>query len=229
MAANCQHIEISPSDKQVKKALKALDKAFDKLQGQLDRQDIINALGAIETYGAMGYLLSSTVAADLANGEDSTVETAAVERVLARKRFERKLLRQSDLDALCLVDRQRRLNNQTAEAMRLAVAQMRKPVSNWLDLAGRDKGGNRPKMDREWLIFLLARDAPKIIAHPPSSAPTSPFFKLCTAVLGACHFDCSGYEDAVERCLKKYHEWLDWHHRPAIDETSNQLNLDGIN
>lgn len=229
VAANCKGIGTSPSDRQLKTALKALDKAFDRLRRQLDRQDVTSALGVIETYGTMGYLLSSTAVVGLANDADSEVAAVDVERVLARKHFESTPLRQSDLDALCLVDRQRRLNDQTAEAMRLVVAQMHSPISSWLRLAGRDKGGNRPKMDREWLILLLARDAQKIIGHPSSSAQTSPFFKLCTAVLGACHFDCSGYEDAVERCLKKYNEWLEWHQRRAIDETSKQLNHDDIN
>lgn len=213
VAANCKGAGAGPPDKQIKTALKSLERALDRLQLQLKRQDVIDALGAIETYGALGHLFSATAAIELANGADPEVALADIERLVAHKRFVGEPLRQSDLDALCLVDRQRRLNHQTADAMQLAVAKMREPISIWLNLASQDKGGNRPKSDREWLILLLARDAPKIIGRTPSSTPSSPFFKLCAAALDACHFDGRGYEEAVERCLKGYGEWLDWHQR----------------
>ena len=70
VAANCKGAGAGPPDKQIKTALKSLEKAFDRLQLQLKRQDVIDALGAIESYGAMGYLFSATAAAGLANGAD---------------------------------------------------------------------------------------------------------------------------------------------------------------
>lgn len=223
VADRCKDIGTAPADKDVKAALGKLDRAFDRLQRLLGSRDVVEALDVVETYGAMGHLISSTAAADLGDEANPEVPVVEIERLIAHKRFRQEPIRQSDLDQLCLLERQRQLNHCTKDAMLAAISHMRDPISTFLRVAGQDKGGNRPRTDREWLIFLLARDAPKIIGEEATGETGGAFFRLCTAVLGACGFDDKGYEDAVSRCLKKHHEWLEWSRLPSLPrETEEQ-------
>lgn len=91
---------------------------------------------------------------------------------------------------------------------------MRRPITAWLKDAKQDKGGNIPRLDRELLLLLLARDAEAIIGKKPSDTPHGPFHNLCTWTFSACGVSVRGLEDAVRRCLKKYGKWLAWYQQP---------------
>jgi hypothetical protein len=197
-----------PSNKTLKTPLAQLDGLIDRLQRYLKRNDIREALAAIETYGVVGHLLSSTVVRELSAAEDPEVPTADIERLIAHKRFRQEPVLASDLDALCLVQRQRLVNQSTPEAMGLAIQHMRYPISTWLYRVGRDKGGHRPNTERKLLIWLLGRDSEKIIGTKAEKSTDSAFINLCTWVFDACNISTEGLEDAVGRYLKKYGAWL---------------------
>ncbi len=197
-------------DKDIKSALKSLDKAFERLTLQLGRKDIQDALAAIENGGAIGFLLSSSAIKQLEGIKDPAVSTLELNRLINQKRHLGQAVLHSELDRLCLADRQRLLHHSMMDGMSLAIEHLRAPITSWLMQAKQNKGGRQPKSDREWVIFLLARDAELIIDDQPSNNVRSKFFNLCTVVLNACKFDEVGYEEAVDRCLEKYNEWLAW-------------------
>lgn len=205
-----------PNNKSIKTALVKLDGLIDRLQCYLKRNDIREALAAIETYGVFGRLLSSTVVRELSATEDPEVPIADIERLIAHKRYRQEPVLASDLDALCLIQRQRLVNQSTPEAMGLAVQHIRSPISAWLLQAGQDKGGNRPKAGREVLIWLLARDSVKIIGTKAEKSTGSVFINLCTWVFDACNMSTEGLEDAVGRYLKKHEGWLHWLELPGL-------------
>ena len=205
-----------PSNKTLKTALAKLDGLLDRLQRHLKCNDIREALAAIEAYGVFGRLLSSTVVRELSATEDPEVPMADIERLIAHKRFKQEPILASDLDALCLLQRQRLVNQSTPEAMGLAIQHMRYPISAWLYRVGQDKGGNRPKAGRELLIWLLARDSEKIIGTKAEKSTGSVFINLCTWVFDACNMSTEGLEDAVGRYLKKHEGWLHWLELPGL-------------
>ncbi len=222
----CKAVNDGPTDREVKKALRALDKVYARLEHHLNRPTVAASFKVIEPYGTMGFILSSTALAEHIPAADVEISPDEIQRLVAHKKYRREPIRLSDLDGLGLVARQEQLHARTAEAMRVVVHALRVPISTWLTQASRDKGGNTPKVDRDWLIALLARDSQSIIGAEPSHKTTSKFFRLCCAVIGNCGFDDKGYEDAVEGCLQKYGAWIEWHRLPehtiSIKALSNE-------
>lgn len=210
----CKGIDNGLTDREMKEAIRALDKVFATLEHRLNSPTVTASFKVIEPYGTMGYILSSTALAEHIPEADVEISSVEIQRLIDHKKFLREPIRLSDLDGLCLVARQEKLHTRTAEAMRVAVHALRDPISTWLTQASRDKGGNAPIADRDWLITLLARDSQRIIGEEPSHKTTSKFFRLCCAVIGNCGFDDKGYEDAVEGCLQKYGAWIEWHRLP---------------
>lgn len=207
-----------PSDRAMKAALKKIDRLLDRLQRTVACTDVSQALAAIETHGAFGYLLSSTITTELLKSEGTEVPMADIERLLTRKRFKNEPILASDLDALCLQNRQRLINQATPQAVDLVILGLRSPISAWLLGAGQDKGGNRLRKEREVLTWLLARDSTKILGKGVTSSTNNDFVNLCTWVFTACDIDTAGLEDAVARCLDRHKEWLKWQYLPTYNQ-----------
>lgn len=223
VAEHCKGIGINPTDKDVKAALRKLKQAFDRLQLCLASRDVVSALGVIQTRGALGYLLSASATAYLLRQEEAKVPLVQIERLIEHKQRLDEPIMPSDLDELSIPQRQQKLNDMTLQTMQLIMEQLKQPILLWLQEAEKDRGGRRPKTERELIIFLLARDAMGIIGSKPSASTRKAFFNLCTWVLNACQIDTEGLEDAVKRCLKKYKTWFEWYYLPNLPA----LNLTG--
>lgn len=196
-----------------KAGLRKADRLMRKVEQGLSSQDVVAALTQLEAYGQMGLLISSMAALEIDKNEDE-IPHEVLDEFLARKKFRREPIRASDLDALMLTSRQRWLNDRSADAMRFAVRAMRQPIRAELLQARQDRGGARTRCGRELLIFLLARDATKIIGRRATAAANGPFQRLCKSVFDCCGIDDTGIEDAVERCLEKHARWLEWNALP---------------
>ncbi len=220
--AECRLLTQVQSDSDTKKALAKLDGVLDRLTRVLTGKDVTDALRATETHGLMGFLISASAVAQMANGKEDGLPVVNIERLLTDRKSRQIPVKPSDLDALSLQDRQRQLNDRTSEVMGYIIEQLRQPIARALELARQDKGGNRPKLARELLIFLLARDAEKIIGQKAKANSTSKFAKLCVAVTNACGIDDTGHEEALRRCLKKFADWLEWYQLP---EYSNAVGI----
>lgn len=183
-----------PAKSKLKQSLRVLDRLLSNAHRGLQRKDIRQALASIEMRGVMGALLSREAGTEI-HGENSI-------DVLAHDRL---------------------LNERTHEAMSYALEKMRRPIADWLALAALDKGGNRPKSDRQVLILLLARDANQIIGTKPSTAKNGPFHRLCSWVSPRCGISDDGLEDAITRCLHKYKDWLEWAQLPSGHHIVGQL------
>lgn len=173
---------------EIKSSLKTIDRLLSKAHESLQRNDIKRALASIEMNGAISYLMSPEAASDI---HDDTA-----------------------LDAL---EHDRILNERTPEVMSYLLDRMRRPIAEWLAIAAQDKGGNKPQSDRQLLLLLLARDSLQIVGAAPSAKPKGSFHNLCSWVLPACSIETDGLEDAITRCLKKYHEWLCWAQLPSAE------------
>lgn len=177
----CRDLSANLAKSEVKESLAVLDRLLSNAHRGLQREDIRQALATIEMHGALSALLSRQAGAEI-HGENSIDE----------------------------LGHDRRLNDLTHEAMSYVLEKMRRPIADWLAMAARDKGGNRPKSDRQVLILLLARDSKTIIGVRPTATRNGRFHLLCSWVLPRCGVSASGLEEAITRCLKKYKEWLEW-------------------
>lgn len=190
----CRELDANLAKSEIKRSLSTLDRLLSNAYRGLQREDIRQALASIEMYGALSALLSREAGAEI-HGENSSDE-------LAHDRF---------------------LNARTHEAMSHALEKMRRPIADWLALAAHDRGGNRPKSDRQVLILLLARDAIEIIGTNPTDARNGPFHQLCSWVSSRCGIGDDGLEEAITRCLKKYKKWLVWARLPSGHHIVGQL------
>lgn len=190
----CRELAADLAKSEVKRSLLALDRLLSNAHRGLQRGDIRQALASIEMHGALSALLSREAGAEI-HGENSIDELA----------------------------HDRLLNERTHEAMSYVLEKMRRPIADWLALAALDKGGNRPKSDRQVLILLLARDASQIIGTKPSTAKNGPFHLLCSWVCSRCGIADDGLEEAITRCLKKYKKWLVWTGLPSGHHIVGQL------
>lgn len=184
----CKELATYLAKSKVKQSLKVLDRLLSKAHRGLQRTDIRQALASVEMHGALSALLSREAGAEI-YGENS-IDQLAHDRLV---------------------------NERTHEAMSYALKKMRRPIAEWLALASLDKGGNRPKSDRQVLILLLARDASQIIGTKPSTTKNGPFHQLCSWIFPRCGISDDGLEDAITRCLGKYKEWLEWAQLPSAD------------
>jgi hypothetical protein len=212
----CERLPRGLADAEVKAALKTVDRLFANLEAGLERKDVADALRAIETFGALDVLLSANAASLLNdNDADAEIPTALFERFVARKRMTGEAIKIRELEELSLTSRQRFLSAKTPEAMLFVIRSMRRPIVSWLQTARPDKGGPSPHIDREFLIYMLARNAREIIGEAASPTSDGKFHNLCTWVFGACGMDDNGLEAAISRCLKKHSAMLRWHALPA--------------
>lgn len=206
----------SETRKKVMRALSKTNRLLENLEAGLRGQDVVVALRSIETFGTLGLLMSASSTLSLPNyGDEDVIETDELERLIARKKFGRESIRASELDALSMSARQRRLQSMTPEAMLFIVQCLRQPFSSWLLVAQQNKGGNPAQTDRDVLILLLARDAVKIIGRPATRSSTGDFMDLCSSVLGACGMETTGLAEAIRRCLDKHASFLQLHALPA--------------
>lgn len=196
-----------------REGLEKIDKLLEKVERILLTRDVANALNQLETYGAIAHLISPSAVRELTDYREQLVQGQVLERVLADQKGDG--ISPSALDELSLLDRQRELNHRTIDVMELIIRQMRRPINTALHHSKPNKPGNRPKTDRDLLIFLLARDASKIIGEEVSDRKVSAFMNLCTWVLDACKVSTLGLEDAVPRCLERYETWLAWYNLPS--------------
>lgn len=190
----CRELAADLAKSEVKRSLLALDRLLSNAHRGLQRGDIRQALASIEMHGALSALLSREAGAEI-HGENSINELA----------------------------HDRLLNERTHEAMSYVLEKMRRPIADWLALAALDKGGSRPKSDRQVLILLLARDSSQIIGTKPSTAKNGPFHLLCSWVCSRCGIADDGLEEAMTRCLKRYKKWLVWKRLPSGHHVVGQL------
>ncbi len=195
----CGELATYLAKSKVKQSLKVLDRLLSNAHRGLQRADIRQALASIEMYGALSALLSREAGADI-YGENS-IDQLAHDRLV---------------------------NERTHEAMSYALEKMRRPIADWLAQAALDKGGNRPKSDRQVLILLLARDASQIIGTKPSTTKNGYFHQLCSWIFPRCGINDDGLEDAITRCLEKYKEWLEWTQLPSGDHMVGKLSNENI-
>lgn len=186
--------ELEIAKSEVKKKLKIIDRLLSKAHERLQRNDIKRALASIEMNGAISYLVSPEAGSEICGNA-----------------------------ALDAPDHDRLLNERTPEVMSFLLDRMRRPISEWLAIAAMDKGGNKSQSDRQLLIFLLARDSRQIIGEAPSATSNGQFHNLCSWVLPACGIGMEGLEDAITRCLKKYHEWIGWAQLPSAAHIVSSL------
>lgn len=171
---------------EVRKSLVTLNRLLSNAHRGLQRADISQALRKFDMHGALSTLLSREAGTEL-HGK-------------------------GDVDKL---SHHRLLVDLNPEVMSYIIDEMRRPIAQWLAVSAKGKAGRQPKYDRRALLFLLARDASKINGSKPSSTSDGPFHRLCAWVLPACGIDSVGLEDAIERCLEKYREWLEWAQLPS--------------
>lgn len=190
----CGELASDLTKSEIKRSLRVLDRLLSNVHRGLQREDIRRALASIEMHGALSVLLSREAGSEI-HGETSIDELA----------------------------HDRLLNERTHEAMSYVLERMRRPIAGWLALAALDKGGNRPKSDRQVLILLLARDANQIIGAKSSTAKNGPFHRLCSWVSPRCGITDEGLEDAITRCLQKYKDWLEWAQLPSGEHIVGEL------
>jgi hypothetical protein len=180
--------ELEIAQSELKRRLKTIDRLLSNAHQGLQRAGIRRALASIEMNGAISYLLSPEAGSDI--HENTALDGPEHDRLL---------------------------NDRTPEVMSYLLDRMRRPIAEWLAIAANDKGGNKPKSDRQLLILLLARDSRQIIEEAASASSNGPFHNLCSWVLPACGIGMEGLEDAITRCLKKYREWLCWAQLPTAE------------
>lgn len=190
----CRELAEDLAKSEVKRGLEVLDRLLSNAHRGLQREDIRQALAAIEMHGTLSALLSRQAGAEIYG--DDPVDAAGHDRLL---------------------------NQRTHETMSYVLEKMRRPIKDWLAMASRDKGGPKPKSDRQVLILLLARDADQIIGAPPSTTKNGAFHQLCSWVFPRCGISDHGLEDAIARYLKKYKEWLEWTQLPSGEHVVGQL------
>lgn len=208
----CEEMRRALAFSELKAGLKKIGELLKKVERALESQDVVNSLTALETYGAMAHIISPSAVRELNGYREIMLPKQAIDRLLADRQGDG--ISPSVLDELSLPDRQRDLDGRTIDAMKLIIRQMRRPIDNALSQSKPDKGGNRPQTDRELLIFLLARDAAKIIGNEASLKKGIPFVSLCAWALNACEVSTVGLEDAVDRCLRRHQAWLEWYQFP---------------
>lgn len=195
----CRHLNNRLVKAEVKDSLKTLDRLLSNVHRGLQRADISQALTNFDMHGMLSTLLSREAGTELhGNG---TVDKLSHHRLL---------------------------NDRTPEVMSYIIDEMRRPIAQWLAVAARDKGGRQPKSDRQVLLFLLARDANKIGGFEASRTSDGPFHRLCAWVLPACGIDSVGLEEAIDRCLDKYKEWLEWAQLPSGQDIVGTLSDEDI-
>ena len=190
----CRDMATQVAKSEVKRCLEVLDRLLSNAHRSLQRADIQQALATLEMGGALSFLLSREAGAEI--HDENAVNTIEHDKLLAER---------------------------NSEVMLYLLDRMRRPIADWLVKATQDKGGSKPKSDRQLLLFLLARDAGKIMGVTPSGTPNSPFHQLCSWVLPACGIGMDGLEEALTRCLKKYQSLLDWAQLPPAEHIVGRL------
>lgn len=190
----CRDLAADLAKSQVKRSLKVLDRLLSNTRRALQRADICQALGTIEFHGRLSAILSSEAGTAIHG--------------------------QTHLDSL---NHDRLLNERTQEVMSYLLGEMQRPIAEWLAVAAKDKGGNRPKSHRQALLLLLARDSMKIIGTGPTTTPNGKFHQLCSWVLPLCGIGSDGLEEAIGRCLNKHAKWLEWAQLPTGEHIVGQL------
>lgn len=212
-AAACKLLEPWGDINTARDALDELSLALHQVERLLMAKHVRDAMNMIEANGQMGFLLSPSAAAAVEGYKDADVRVTAIEKLLSRDGVPNFSISPVDLDALHIEHRQRQFMELVPQAMQFAISEMRAPIIKFLN-EQRDKGGNRPLLDRDLLILLLARDAINIIGEKPTAKEGGKFTDLCNQTLAACKISEKGLDTAIIKTLRSYRVWIGWYNLP---------------
>lgn len=201
-----------PTNAEIKKALTKINKSFVRLSGVLASKDVQDALGVIETYGQMGYLLSSDAATEIANSADTERLTTAPSQP-------------APTDVSEVVARQRQLSRKTPQAMQFAIQQIHWPIATWLEQSRQNRGGSSRDIERELIVLLVARDADAILSDATSTSIEAKLIDLCEYVFSRCGIDPAGTDEAVRRCLNRHEKFLSWYKLPTYSTPDRPFDI----
>lgn len=226
-AAACKLLEPWGDLNNARDALDELNLALGHVERLLKAKHVRDAMNMIEANGQMGFLLSPSAAAAVKGYKDADVRVAAIEKLLSQEGVPNFTVSPVDLDALHIEHRQRQLMELVPQAMQFAISEMRAPIIKFLNEHS-DKGGNRPLLDRDLLILLLARDAINIIGEKPTTVEGGKFADLCNQTLAACKISEKGLDTAIIKTLRSYRVWIGWYNLPRHVAQTRDLTQDEL-
>ena len=213
---SCEVLRDETDAATIRDKLKEFDAALAHLAELSASNNFRKALQAMPPVDTIGFLMSPTAALEVPGYKEHELAGPALDRLIARDP-PHKPISPAAFDALALLDRQVQLSRLAPNALKYFFDALRNPIQEFLQET-RDKGGNRPRSDRDLIIFLLARDARQIIGCEASTS--DPFLDLCNQVTAACSIGEDGLEIAVKKCIKKYAIWFRWYQLAPYSSTS---------
>ncbi len=207
----------------IREELAKLDNALAHLAEFSASNNIRKAFKAMPPMSTLGFLMSPSAALEVPGYQEHPLVGPALNRLIKQDPHH-KPISPADFDNLALQHRQVELSKLASDALEYLFTALREPIQEFLRQT-QDKGGNRPRSDRDLMVFLLARDAPNIIGCEPSAS--DPFLNLCNQVTATCGIGEDGLEVAIKKCLKNKDEWLQWYrltpYSPPSTDTENEM------
>jgi hypothetical protein len=200
----------------IREELAKLDNALAQLAQLSASNNIRKAFKAMPPMSTLGFLMSPSAALKVPGYREHPLVGPELNRLIEQDPHHKPIL-PSDFDNLALQHRQVELSKLASDALEYLLTSLREPIQQFLRQTA-EKGGNRPRSDRDLIVLLLARDAPSIIGCEPSTS--NPFLNLCNQVTAACGISEDGLEVAIKKCLKNQKHWLQWYRLPAFSSPS---------
>lgn len=212
----CEALRDETDAATIRDELATLDNALANLAQLSASNNIRKALKAMPPMSTLGFLMSPSAALKVPGYHERPLVGPALNRLIEQDPHH-KAISPADFDDLALQNRQVELSKLAPDALEYLFTALREPIQEFLSQTA-EKGGNRPRSDRDLIVFLLARDAPSIIGCEPSTS--DPFLNLCNQVTAACGISEDGLEVAIKKCLKNRKHWLQWYRLPAYSSPS---------
>lgn len=222
-AVSCEALRDETDAATIRDELAKLDNALAHLAQFSASNNIRKALKAMPPMSTLGFLMSPSAALKVPGYHERPLVGPTLNRLIEQDPHH-KAISPADFDDLALQHRQVELSKLAPDALEYLFTALREPIQEFLSQTA-EKGGNRPRSDRDLMVFLLARDAPNIIGCEPSTS--DPFLNLCNQVTAACGIGEDGLEVAIKKCLKNKNEWLQWYrltpYSPPSADTVNEM------
>lgn len=215
-ADGCEALRDETDATTIRDELAKLDNALANLAQLSASNNIRKAFRAMPPMSTLGFLMSPSAALKVPGYHEHPLVGPALNRLIEQDPHH-KPISPADFDNLARQHRQVELSKLAPDALEYLFTALREPIQQFLRQTA-EKGGNRPRSDRDLMLFLLARDAPRIIGSEPSAS--DPFLNLCNQVTAACGIGEDGLEAAIKKCLKNKDKWLHWYRLPPCPPSS---------